>query len=279
MTDQPSLSSPPPFSVLVCVYGRERPDYFDQCLGSVAGQSWLADEVVLVVDGPLGADLHAVIDAWRERLPLKVVDLPVNVGPGLALGEGLKHCTYDIVARVDTDDISQPWRFEHQVAFLQQHAHLAVCSACVQEIDPETRAPLMRRTVPQTDAQIRAMLPYRNPFNHPAVVLRKSAALAVGGYRDFPLAEDYDLWLRLLAAGYDGWNLQEDLVLARTGRGLVEGYRGGQYVKLEYRLYRLKRLLRLGNPVVGALVFVARAVPRLLPARVLGRVYRLFRSA
>src|SRR5690606_3610550 len=139
--------------------------------------------------------------------------------------------------------------------------------------------PLARKVVPETDTAILAMLPYRNPFNHPSVVLRREKVLAAGNYQDYPLAEDYHLWLPLLARGGRGWNLQDDLVLARTGREMLQRRRGVEHVKTEYRLYRTERELRLGNPIAAALVFLARTLPILFPVFLLRPLCRLLRRA
>ncbi|MGE4336361.1 MAG: glycosyltransferase [Pigmentiphaga sp.] len=276
--EAPSEPTIPPFSALLSLYQGERAEYFEQCLQSIAEQSWPAAEVVLVLDGPVGDELAAVLERWRGRLPLVVTALPTNQGLGLALAHGLTLCRHDLVVRVDTDDVSQPWRFERQIDFMEHNPQLAVCGSCMWEIDPETQEPLGRKTVPETDGAIRAMLPYRNPFNHPTVVLRREAVLAAGSYQDFPLAEDYHLWLPLLAGGGQGWNLQDDLVLARTGSDMLRRRRGWPYVRTEYRLYRTKRQLRLSNPVTAFVVFILRTIPRLLPLPLLRPLYRLLRS-
>lgn len=263
----------PEFSVLISLYDGERVEYFDQCLRSVAEQSWPATEIVIVLDGPVSEALTAVIECWRASLPLEVLALPEHVGLGRALAQGIEACRYELVVRVDTDDVSQPWRFERQVGFLDHNPHLDICGSCMWEIHPESQQPLARKSVPETDTAILAMLPYRNPFNHPTVALRRSRVLAAGNYGDLPSAEDYDLWVRMLAGGCRGWNLQDDLVLARAGPGLAQRRRGWTYARTEYRLYRIKRRHRVGNPLSAALIFAGRALARLLPAFLLRPVY------
>lgn len=279
MTD-PSPASDvvvPEFSVLISLYERERPEFLDECLHSVAEQSWRAAEVVMVLDGPVGPELMQIVSKWQETLPLTTVPLEQNLGLGPALAHGIAHCRFDIVVRVDTDDINQPWRFERQVGFLQQNPHLDLCGSCMWEADPRTLQPRWRKRVPETDGAIRAMIPYRNPFNHPTMVMRREKVLACGNYGRLPMAEDYDLWLRMTAAGCHGWNLQDDLVLARAGAGLLGRRRGLEYVRTEYRLYRVKRKLHLGSMLGAPFVFAARALPRLLPAVLLTPVYWLLR--
>ncbi len=278
--DTPSSGSQQPeFSVLISLYAREKAEYLDQCLQSVAEQSWPPAEVVVVLDGPIGEPLQQVLDRWQSRLPLIILPLATHHGLGFALAYGLTHCRYDLVARVDTDDLNQPWRFERQIGFMQQNPQFAICGSCMWEVEPDTLQPIARKVVPETDVAVRAMLPYRNPFNHPTVVLRRQCILDAGNYQDFPLAEDYYLWLSLLARGGKGWNLQDDLVLARTGTDMLRRRRGWAYVRTEYRLYRMKRQLRVSGPVTAAIVFAARAAARLLPVPLLRPLYHALRHS
>lgn len=105
------------FSVLLSVYWKENPVYLRDSLDSVFGQTVRASEVVLVEDGPLTPDLDRVVEEYEAKYPeLKVIKLPQNRGLGLALNEGMKHCTNELIARMDTDDICKPYRFERQLA-------------------------------------------------------------------------------------------------------------------------------------------------------------------
>ena len=89
------------FSVLLSLYHKESPLFLRQSLTSIFTQTLLPIEVVLVEDGPLTDELYAVIKEFTSQHPeLKVISLPTNRGLGKALNEGLKHCSYDLVARM-----------------------------------------------------------------------------------------------------------------------------------------------------------------------------------
>ncbi|MFR6708672.1 MAG: glycosyltransferase [Bacteroides stercoris] len=89
-------------------------------MDSLFSQTVCPDEVILVKDGPIGDELDNVIDSYVTRYPyLKVLSLVTNRGLGKALNEGLKYCSHELVARMDTDDIAMPERFEKQLAVLR----------------------------------------------------------------------------------------------------------------------------------------------------------------
>lgn len=254
----------PRYSVYLPVHGDETVTQLDACLQSLADQSWPPLRVVVVFGGALAPEFEAVLAAWEARLPLVRVALPEAAGWAAVLAAGVARGEGDFVAHVEASSVSQPWRFERQVGFLMQNSRFVLCGASLWEADASMQ-PTVRRTVPETDAAIRAMLPYRNPFNHATVVLRREQALAAGNYAELPLLEDYDLWLRMLAQG-DGWNLQDDLVLHHSvAPGLAAPHWPAQ-VRSEYRLYRNKRRLRVAGLLSGPFVFIARVLAHLVHA-------------
>ena len=98
------------FSVLMSIYHGEEPGHFRESIKSIFQQTLMPPEVVLVCDGPLTDALDTIIEEYQELYPdlLKVVRLPQNGGLGKALNEGLRHCRYELIARMDADDIAYP---------------------------------------------------------------------------------------------------------------------------------------------------------------------------
>ena len=106
------------------VYRSEQPKYLDEALASVwTAQTLKPQQIILVEDGTLTDELYAVIDKWSKELGeiLLILRNKQNVGLTKSLNRGLQHVTTDLVARMDTDDISVPKRFEMQVKYLQEH--------------------------------------------------------------------------------------------------------------------------------------------------------------
>lgn len=182
------------FSVLMSVYNKENPDFLRQSLDSIFKQTLPPTEVVLVQDGPLDDDLLQVIDHYQaNHEELKTVRLPECHGLGGALNEGLRHCSYDLVARMDTDDISKPERFKIQIEWMEKHPEVDACGSWIDEFTGATTNVISSRKPPRDHEAILHFARKRNPINHPTVVFRRQAVEKAGGYQHFYLFEDYYL--------------------------------------------------------------------------------------
>ncbi|MEW4354208.1 glycosyltransferase [Streptococcus pneumoniae] len=222
------------YSVLMSVYSKENPRFLREALESVFHQTVVTDNLVLVCDGPITQELQAVIDDFLTRYPtiFRVFQLPENRGLGHALNYGLRHCKHELVGRMDTDDICKNERFEKQLQQFHQNDNLVLSSGAIEEFLEDPSVIRGRRSVPQEYQEILSFSKRRNPFNHPAVMFKKSVVEAVGGYDEtYPLFEDYYLWVRILKAGYYASNVDEVLVLMRTPADLYQRRGGMRYAK------------------------------------------------
>lgn len=232
------------FSVLLSIYKKEQASYFKQSLDSLFSQTLLPDEIVLVKDGPLTNELECLVANYQQRSSiLKVISLPMNNGLGKALNEGLKHCSYDIVARMDTDDIAKPDRFEKQIKVFAEHPELDVVGAWIDEFEGDTLNIISTRKLPMLSTAIYEFAKMRSPLNHPVVMFKKDAVLNVGGYLHFPLLEDYYLWVRMLMNGAKFYNIQESLLYFRFSPNMFKRRGGWRYVlnefRFQYMIYRI----------------------------------------
>lgn len=265
------------FSVLLSVYKNERAEYFEQCLNSIYNQSLLSKDIIIVHDGPLTHELYQVLDKWRLLLPIIEVVLQNNVGLGEALNAGLTHCKYDLVARVDTDDINIPTRFELQYKYMKEHEDIALCGSHIDEFDTDPLITTSHRKVP-LNKDFNNSIFKRNPINHMTVMFRKSAVLDVGGYQHLRFMEDYFLWVRMYVKGYKLVNLDTVLVKARTGNGMLERRKGLNYYRSELTFMNKVLKMNIKNKPKIMVTFLIRSHIRLLPQSALKKVYQLVRN-
>jgi len=262
------------------LYAKERPEFLRQSLDSVFNQTLKADEVVLVEDGPLTDELHSVVKEFSKKHPeLKVVPLPVNGGLGNALNEGLKYCTHNLIARMDTDDIAVPDRFEKQVRLLAENSDIDICSGWLQEFEGNISNKKAIKKVPATHDEILEYAKSRNPLNHPSVLFRKKAVLDAGGYKPFPLFEDYYLWVRMMKNGCKFANIPECLVNFRVSTDMYRRRGGFKYAKdsanFQWTLHKLG-LISVASAIKSAFL---RGVIYILPNSLRMIIYsKLLRS-
>ncbi|WP_375580214.1 glycosyltransferase [Marivirga tractuosa] len=221
-----SNNHPIKFSVLISLYRGETPSFLDEALESVFNQSTPADQVVVVKDGKLTADLEDILSKWKRKKSniLDILPLEKNVGLATALNAGLTICKYDWIARMDTDDVALKDRFEKQLKFINDNPSVDVLGSWIMEFDEKMEKEIGFRKVPLNHHQIYKFAKLRCPINHMTAVFRKSKVLVHGGYPSIDPKtniEDYVLWATLLHKGLIFANIPEVLVKARTGKSLL----------------------------------------------------------
>lgn len=205
------------YSVLMSVYAKEKPEFFAEAIQSMLDQTVKTNDFVIVCDGPLTDGLEKVLRKYEENFPeiIKAIRLPKNIGTGLALNEGLARCKNDLIAKMDSDDISVPNRCELQLKEFEKDDKLTVLGGYITEFTDTPDNPVSQRIVPCDNAGIRKYAKRRQPFNNVTVIYKKSAVLNVGAYAGLTRAEDYDLYIRILKANYYCRNIAENLVNVR----------------------------------------------------------------
>ena len=268
-----------PFSVAMSVYFKDDARFFDRALQSITEeQSVMPDEIVLVCDGPLGKDLDSVIEKYQSRYDcFKVVRLPENKGLGNALKVAVENASYELIARMDSDDVSVPDRFEQQLAYFAARPDTDIVGGDITEFIGDEKNVVGRRCVPVSDAEIREYMKKRCAFNHVSVMYRKKAVQDAGGYLDWFWNEDYYLWIRMQLGGCRFANTGTVLVNVRVGEEMYARRGGKKYFESEYGLQKLM----LKNKMIGVPMFVENVgkrliVQMLLPNRVRGWVFRRF---
>ena len=263
-----------PFALLVSVYDGDRPDYVRRALRSaVADQTVRPDQVIIVRDGPVGAELAECLDEITATCvsPVTFVPLERNCGLGPALDRGLAASWYDVIARMDADDIAMPHRFEVQLPLI---ADADIVGSGLLEFVENTDQLVGQRVPPLDPAHIARYAKVHDPFNHPTVVYRRQAVLAAGGYGDHPLMEDYALFVRMIQGGARTLNVAEPLVFYRVGETAFKRRGGAALLRSELRLQREFRRSHFTSSAEYARNVVVRGGYRLIPWWLRRAVYR-----
>ncbi len=208
------------YSVLMSIYYKEKPEFLIESIDSMLNQTVKPDEIVLVKDGKLTTDLEMVIKNYVDLEPdlFVIVPLEKNLGLGLALNEGLKKCKNELIARMDTDDISLNNRCELQLNEFSVNPNLGIVGCWTDEFYDISSNIITSRIVPETHEKIMKFSRRRSPFNHPTVMYKKSVVLKSGGYRDVLRKEDIDLFVRMLHNGCLAKNIPKTLLLFRSNK-------------------------------------------------------------
>lgn len=262
------------FSVLLSVYYKENPDFLRQSLQSIFDQTIMVDEVILVKDGPLVAQLDLVIKDFVSKYNnLKVIEINNNVGLGEALNLGLSYCTYDLVARMDADDICFTNRFEKQLAVFEKYPDTDLVGSWTKEFRQDGNGELIElsdKKFPETSEEIYQYSKRRCPLEHPAVMFKKKSVLKAGGYQHFYLFEDYYLWIRMLVNGCKLYNIQEFLLYFRCSNDSFKRRGGRKYAMSEVSLineFRKLGFLSWYDVIVNVCIrFPVRILPNQLRA-------------
>ena len=263
------------FSLLLPVYRADQPAHLRAAVvSSVHEQTRRPSELVLVRDGSVGADLQREIDDVVATSPVPVVYLALesNVGLARALDKGLAAANHDVIARMDADDVSAPQRFEKQLPLIEAGADIV--GAALHEFAGDIGNIVLTRVPPLDPNWIRSAARFRDPFNHPTVVYRRSAVQAAGGYQDMRLMEDYLLFARMLANGARPANLGDALVYYRVSSGAYARRGGWRMLRAELELQRRFRREGITSRREYLRNVVVRGGYRLVPEWVRRRAYR-----
>ena len=266
-------------SVLSVTHDGEDAHRLDTYFASLANQTRVADEVILILDGEIRKELHDVIDQWQCQLRLKVISSDKK-GFGSCLNTGLLHCTGEIVFRADTDDVNLPNRFAEQEKILLNNHLISVTSAPIVEIWKNGLEVI--KSVPSGTTKPWSLYSFfRNPVNHNCSAYRTADVLAIGGYptrqKSITQMEDYHLWVKLLIHSKRFFGSREVLLRA-DARELLARRSGNGWFLAEVELMKLnaQRMAYCGS-VLAIVAFALRAfLIRSLTRRLRIGLYKYF---
>lgn len=230
------------FSIITSVYKNDKPEFVRVALDSMlVNQSVKPTEIVLVQDGPVPEGLSELLSEYEKKYSdvMNIIRLEKNGGLGNALKLGTEIAKYNIVARMDSDDICLPNRFEKQLEYLEQHLDVDIVGGQMTEFIGESSNIVGLRVVPTDNAAIYEYMKNRCALNHVTVMFRKEAVLRVGNYQDWFWNEDYYLWVRMMAGGCKFANVEDVLVNVRSGADQYARRGGRKYYESEKGIQKL----------------------------------------
>lgn len=268
------------FSVLMSVYRKEKPQFLKESLQSIFSQTLSANEVILVEDGPLTEDLDSVIHEFEQQEPtLKIIKLPKNQGLGSALNEGLKYCKNEYVARMDSDDICFPERFEKQINYLENHPDIDVIGCWTKEFHLDNQKNKVITSIKRFPNSIWENFKYctkRCPVEHPAVIFKKKSVLDAGGYQPCYLFEDYHLWARMFVNGAKFYNIAEPLLYFRMSDESFKRRGGYKYAISEYHALQTFKEIGFLTSKEFCFAVITRFPVRIMPNYIRKFIYTTF---
>ena len=265
------------FSVSMCVYYKDNPEWFSVAVDSILNQTVKPSEVVLVVDGPVTEELEAVITKYESLPVFKVIRFEENRGHGEARRAGLAACDNELVAIMDADDISVANRFEKQLGYFEEHPETDIVGGNITEFIGTPDNPVGKREVPSDNAEIYEYLKKRCPMNLVTVMFKKASVQAVGGFIDWYCEEDYYLWVRMAEAEMRFANISQTLVNVRVGKEMYNRRGGWKYFKSEAKLQKYMRKKKIISPATYFSNVTKRFIVQvLLPNRLRGWVFKKF---
>lgn len=202
------------FTVLQSVYKNDDPLFLSECFDSLFNQTLKPQKIILIKDGTLTQKLEDVISDWKEKLPLKVVGYENNQGLAHALNFGLQFVETELVARMDSDDVAFPERFEKQVKKFETDKNLSVLGTGIEEFYNKSDGTVFTnvRLYPESTNKKKKKLFKGTPLAHPTVMLKTEILKNFCYNEKTKCNEDIELWFRLLKAGIEFNTLQEALL-------------------------------------------------------------------
>lgn len=232
-----------PFSIITSIYKNDKPEFVRVALDSMLiSQTVKPTEIVLVRDGQVPEVLDKLLNEYEAHYPevFNIIRLNQNGGLGKALKLGVESAKYDILARMDSDDICLPNRFELQLKYLEQHPEVDILGGQISEFIGIPENIIGKRVVPCTNSEIYNFMKSRCAFNHVTVMFHKDAVLKAGNYQDWFWNEDYYLWVRMMKTKCQFANVPEVLVNVRSGADLYARRGGRKYYESEKGIKKLQ---------------------------------------
>lgn len=258
-------------SVLMSVYNKDCPSFLNLALESIwAKQTYKPNEIILIEDGYLNKDLLGIINNWKKILQNKLIIHinKENLGLTKSLNIGLKYATGDFIARMDSDDISHPLRFQNQIEFLNSHPDIDIVGGYLQEFN-ENNPCLNTRKYPLTPEDAFAYISKASPLAHPTVMIRKKVFDNGIQYDErYRTSQDIALWFKCLSKGYKIANIPMITLYFRRDDSIYKRRNKSKAIN-EFKIY-MNGIFKLHGLFTYKYIYpITRLIFRLMPTSII----------
>lgn len=261
----------PKITIIMGTYNCENLYQFNESIHSIINQSFEDWKLVICDDGSRQEVFEKIASICKVDSRIKLIRHTRNQGLAAALNSSLAISDSQYIARQDDDDISQVSRLEEQIAFLDAHPEYAFVGTNANMFDSRGVWNVFKLEDQPTKYSFR----WNSPFIHPSILIRTRALKNVGGYHVTKITrrcEDYDLFMRLYANGYFGYNLQKSLYSYRVDRNTVKS-RAMKY-RIDEARVRFRGFRSLGILWSSLFYIIKPILIGLLPVGIYRRVWK-----
>jgi hypothetical protein len=262
------------FSVILPVYKRNSYTEFKKSILSIVYQNVLPSEIIIIYDGPVSPRIKNFVEQLKKKLPIFISILinSTNVGLGKSLAKAVRLAKFNIVARMDADDVCNKLRFYYQFKIMKKDKPDVLGSNLLEYYKKDIKI----KFNPLSNLRIRKYLFFRNPFNHPTVMFKKNSVIKAGNYQNVSYYEDYYLWIRMSFFNFKFMNLKKILCTSTINNNFISRRSGFKYYKnYLFFLYKCKKINFYNFASILFLAFI-RTVVFLLPKSFLNFLYSNF---
>lgn len=266
----------PKFSVVMSVYKKDKVKFLNQAIDSLLQQTLKPAEIIVVVDGFVSKNILKYLDTVSEaHSQIQIIYFKKNKGLATALNTGIKASKYNIIARMDADDICYLDRFENQIPYFIDSGVDVLGGQMSEFIDSKSNI-VSERKVPLSHKDICKRIKWLNPFSHPTMIFKRNVFDTLNGYNTNMFPEDYDFFVRAYINGFSLANVKQNVVFFRLGdadNSMYNRRRGIDFMKKEYRLYKNFKKLGFYNWFEFLFFSTLKLPVRLLPKAPFKYVY------
>lgn len=262
------------YSVLMSIYAKVKACELIRSINSMLQQTVPPSEIVIVKDGVVSGEVLEVLDGYGKEYGglFKVIGYEQGRGLWYALDYGIQACSFDLIARMDSDDYSLPERIEKELDAFEVDPSLDCVGTRVVEFEGDIENPVSLVELPSEHDDILRFGRLRCPYRHPTLLYRKEAVIAAGGYQEMPFFEDFDLFLRMAKNGARFRNIEAPLVYMGTDSDFFR--RRGEFSYLKKMIHFRSCCLKRGDISVSE--FARAAIPHAIVTIVPNAIRAMF---